>query len=147
MASLRAAAALVALLSVPRSAVALPRVTVAAGSGGAAFLAGGAPFQPRGLNYVRLNGSQFEPPETLPVYHCTFSPLFYNETAVSQAAEGAAAAGYNFVRVFIDTGTPQRGDGVNGPFASATPLSSAYLANVAAFVAAFAALNALWMGR
>jgi hypothetical protein len=43
------------------------------------------------------------------------------------------------VRVFIDPGTPQRGDGVNGPYNSAKPLSSAYLANVAAFVAAFAA--------
>jgi hypothetical protein len=132
--------ALLAALLLP-AALALPRVSVAPGAsgGGATFLAGGAPFRPRGLNYIRLNGTQFVPPATLPVYHSTFSPLHFNATAVAAAAEGAAAAGYNFVRVFIDPGTPQRSDGVNGAFASAQPLSSAYLANFAALVAAFAA--------
>ena len=129
------------LLLLPSLALALPRVSVqrAAPGGAAAFLAGGAPLQLRGLNYIRLNGTQFVPPATLPVYHSTFSPLFYNASAVAAAASGAAAAGYNFVRVFIDPGTPQRSDGVNGPYDSAQPLSSAYLANFAAFVAAFAA--------
>jgi len=57
---------------------------------------------------------------------------------VAAAADGASAAGYTFVRVFIDAGTPQRSDGINGPYASAEPLSRPYLANVAAFVATFA---------
>jgi hypothetical protein len=76
------------LVMLPRAALALPRITVRAGEGGsgAAFLSGGAPFQPRGLNYIRLNGTQFAPPTTLPVYHSTFSPLFYNATAVAAAA-------------------------------------------------------------
>ena len=127
---------LLLLLSLLRAALPLPRVSVGAGG---AFLAGGAPFQPRGLNFVRLNGTQFAPPETLPVYHCTFSPLFFNATAAAIAADGAAAAGLNFVRVFIDAGTPQRADGVNGPWAAEQSLSSEYLANVATFVALFAA--------
>lgn len=122
-----------------RPGLSLPRISVQAGSGGASFLAGDEGFQPRGLNYIRLNGTQFVPPATLPVYHSTFSPLYFNATAVAAAASDAAASGYNFVRVFIDPGTPQRDDGVNGQYSSARPLSSAYLANVAAFVAAFAA--------
>ena len=135
------ALSLITLLALLPAALALPRISVRAGSsgGGATFQQGGAPWQPRGLNYIRLNGTQFAPPNTLPVYHSTFSPLYYNASAVAAAADGAAAAGYNFVRVFIDPGTPQRSDGVNGAFASPQPLSSAYLANVAAFVAAFAA--------
>jgi hypothetical protein len=129
-----------ALLLLPRAAQALPRISVGTGAGGAAtFLADNAPFQPRGTNYIRLNGTQFVPPNTLPVYHSTFSPLFFNATTVAAAADGIAASGYNFVRVFIDPGEPTRADGVNGAYAAAQPLSSAYLANVAAFVAAFAA--------
>lgn len=83
---------LLLLLLLPVSALALARVSVVAGVGGgdAFFAANGARFQPRGLNYVRLNGTQFEPPATLPVYHATFSPLFYNASAVAGAAAGAA---------------------------------------------------------
>ena len=134
------AAVLFALLP---TALALPRISVRAGASGgvATFLAGSAPWQPRGLNYIRLNGTQFAPPNTLPVYHSTFSPLHYNVSAAAAAADGAAAAGYNFVRVFIDPGTPQRSDGVNGPFTSTQPFSTSYIANVAEFVATFAARN------
>ncbi len=131
--------ALAILIMLP-SALSLPRISVSVSAGGeACFFADGAPFQPRGLNYIRLNGTQFEPPQTLPVYHSTFSPVYFNASAIGAAADGAAAAGYNFVRVFIDPGEPQRSDGVNGEYTSTQPLSSAYLANVAAFVAAFAA--------
>ena len=138
--SVRAGSSITLLALLP-TALALPRISVRAGSsgGGATFQQGGVPWQPRGLNYIRLNGTQFAPPATLPVYHSTFSPLYYNASAVAAAAGSAAAAGYNFVRVFIDPGTPQRSDGVNGAYDSAQPLSSAYLANFAAFVAAFAA--------
>jgi hypothetical protein len=37
-----------------------------------------------GSNYIRLNGSQGVPPSLLPVYHSTFSPLFYNATQSAQ---------------------------------------------------------------
>lgn len=116
----------------------LPRVSTSGG----VFLAGGKAWSPRGQNYIRLNGTQG--PHTalpgfkeglLPVYHSTFSPLFFNGTAISAAAADACGAlGYNFFRVFIDEGTTTRGDGVNGDPNGAQVLNEVYMANVAEFV-------------
>eukprot|EP00045_Choanoeca_perplexa_P005560 m.46952 g.46952 ORF g.46952 m.46952 type:complete len:114 (+) comp13185_c1_seq3:60-401(+) len=41
-------------------------------------------FIPSGANYIRLNGSQGNE-QQYPVYHSTFSPLFYNQTQSSLA--------------------------------------------------------------
>lgn len=90
--------------------------------------ADGSPFVPRGADYIRLNGSD----AVAPVYHATFSPLFYNATAVQLAMGDLAAHGYNVVRVFIDSGDWTRTDGVNG--AGPAPLSLAYILNVASFI-------------
>ena len=70
------------------------------------------------MNYIRLNGTQGMGGKagTFPVYHSTFSPVFYagNRTAMAAALADLAGKGFNIVRVFIDTGTGARTDGING---------------------------------
>ena len=93
-------------------------------------------FIPRGVNFIRLNGSiGTGGADSHPVYHSTFSPQFYsgNRTAAAASLADLSSSGYNIARVFIDTGSFTRTDGING--ASKTePLSRAYLANVADFI-------------
>lgn len=140
------------------SSSSLPRVSTAGGH----FLAGGALWVPRGLNYIRLNGSQGMNTDPLPVYHSTFSPLFYDASNATRALASACAdgLGYNFIRVFIDEGTTTRGDGINGLPTGPQVLSDAYMSNVADFVARATSegcytmvtlgdvpQNAYWLGR
>jgi hypothetical protein len=98
--------------------------------------AGGSPFVPRGVNYIRLsdNIGGCTPNSSHPGYHSTFSPKFYagNRTAQGAALDDLAARGYNVLRVFIDPGGWSRFDGINGD--SGEPLSKAYLQNVADFI-------------
>lgn len=68
------------------------------------------------------------------MYHATFSPLLYNASAVRAFTEASAALGYDFVRVFIDPGSFERGDGVNGPPDGPQALSAAYIGNLADFI-------------
>lgn len=53
--------------------------------------------------------------------------------------DAAGAYGFNFVRVFVDSGDWSRSDGVNGPPNGPQALSGAYVANVADFVSTMAA--------
>lgn len=98
--------------------------------------AGGAPFVPRGVNFIRLSaniGGADGPSH--PGYHSTFSPEFYagNRTAYIAALDDLQSHGYNVLRVFIDPGGWTRFDGINGN-SSDQPLSKAYLQNVADFI-------------
>ena len=98
--------------------------------------AGGAPFIPRGVNFIRLSaniGGADGPSH--PGYHSTFSPQFYagNRTAYIAALDALQQHGYNVLRVFIDPGGWTRFDGINGDSAD-QPLSQPYLRNVADFV-------------
>jgi hypothetical protein len=68
----------------------------------------------------------------LPVYHATFSPLHFNSTKYNQVMSHMQSQGYNFVRVFIDGGSNDRFDGVNGD--GSTPLGNKYMDNVADFL-------------
>eukprot|EP00045_Choanoeca_perplexa_P005561 m.46954 g.46954 ORF g.46954 m.46954 type:complete len:324 (+) comp13185_c1_seq4:60-1031(+) len=88
-------------------------------------------FIPSGANYIRLNGSQGNE-QQYPVYHSTFSPLFYNQTQSSLALSAMAARSFNTARVFLDTGALNRFDGINGD--GTTLLSSQYVANIASFL-------------
>eukprot|EP01124_Arcella_intermedia_P003506 TRINITY_DN11938_c0_g1_i1.p1 TRINITY_DN11938_c0_g1~~TRINITY_DN11938_c0_g1_i1.p1 ORF type:complete len:422 (+),score=57.54 TRINITY_DN11938_c0_g1_i1:30-1295(+) len=95
------------------------------------YLGDSTPFLPRGGNYIRLNSTQGDPP-TLPVYHSTFSPLFYNPARIRATLTQLSSQGYNLLRVFIDSGTPGRFDGLNGD--TAAPFSAQYLANLVDFL-------------
>lgn len=99
--------------------------------------AGGAPFIPRGVNYIRLSANigGATPNSSHPGYHSTFSPLFYegNKTAQTAALDDLQSRGYNVLRVFIDPGGWTRFDGINGNSPD-EPLSKAYLKNVANFI-------------
>ena len=126
----------------------LPRLFVCAGGGGCASGSanaqlvrrggGGAPFVPRGVNYIRLSANigGTTPNSSHPGYHSTFSPLYYagNRTAQTAALDDLQSRGYNVLRVFIDPGNWGRFDGINGDNPD-EPLSKAYLRNVADFVA------------
>eukprot|EP01043_Picozoa_sp_COSAG02_P060044 COSAG02_NODE_7767_length_2856_cov_1.846572_2_plen_503_part_00 len=98
--------------------------------------AGGAPFIPRGVNFIRLSaniGGADGPGH--PGYHSTFSPKYYpgNRTAYIAALDDLHSHGYNLLRVFIDPGGWTRFDGINGN-SSDEPLSQAYLKNLADFI-------------
>jgi hypothetical protein len=93
-------------------------------------------FTPRGVNYVRLNASQGSQTPPSPVYHSTFSPKFYegNRTDTQKVFQKLQSLKYNIVRVFIDTGSTTRFDGINGNGTDNAPLSVKYLDNVADFI-------------
>ena len=97
-------------------------------------------FVPRGANYIRLNASQggsgpYDP--TKPVYHSTFSPIYFNATEARNLLFQLQGKGYNIVRVFIDVGAPNRDDGV----VKGNYLSPKYMENVAVFVKIAASLQ------
>jgi len=100
------------------------------------------PVTLRGVDYIRLNGSiggaGGEPFH--PVYHSTFSTKFFNKTECNIALRELGAEKYNIVRVFLDPGTSQRSDGINGPFSN-TGLNGGYVDNLAQFISAAAANN------
>ena len=93
-------------------------------------------FTPRGVNYVRLNASQGSQTPPSPVYHSTFSPKFYEENRIytQKVFQKLQSLKYNIVRVFIDTGSSTRFDGINGNGTDNAPLSAKYLDNVADFI-------------
>ena len=97
-------------------------------------------FVPRGANYIRLNASQggsgpYDP--TKPVYHSTFSPIYFNATEARNLLSRLRRNGYNIVRVFVDVGAPNRDDGV----VKGNYLSPKYMENVAVFVKIAASLQ------
>ena len=97
-------------------------------------------FVPRGANYIRLNASQggsgpYDP--TNPVYHSTFSPIYFNATEARSLLSRLRGNGYNIVRVFVDVGAPNRNDGV----VKGNYLSPKYMENVAVFVDIAASLQ------
>jgi hypothetical protein len=124
------------------SASSLPRLATSVIGGFKHFVQDGSPsaiFFPRGSNYIRLNGSQGPTGPTLPVYHSTFSPHFFNRSMYRDALLSMAALGYNYVRVFVDGGSGFRTDGINGDGSS--PLSDEYVQNLADFVTMAASVN------
>ena len=90
------------------------------------FSLNGKLWTARGHNYIRLN-------LTCPC-HSTFTVGQYNAAEADAALTkmGAGQFGYNWVRVFIDEGTPSRATGINGN--GQTPLNAAYIANIVDFL-------------
>jgi F5/8 type C domain-containing protein/cellulase (glycosyl hydrolase family 5) len=90
----------------------------------------GAPFVPRGVNYVRL-GWQTDawPPYGALFYHNVFRLGQYNPSRVAAALSYMKADGYNTVRVFLE---PLCSDGCIGNPAGG--LRTAYLENVRDFL-------------
>lgn len=89
-----------------------------------------ATFTPRGANFVRL-----QPLAGGGSYHSTFEPGLYDGALAKQALVDMRASGYNFVRVFIDSGSftaPFHGNSANVD--SEEPVRAEYMNNVAAFV-------------
>ena len=83
-------------------------------------------FYPRGANYIRLNFISAG-------HHSTFSPLYYDRQQARSALTNMAGAGYNLVRVFIDSGDSVRTDSVAGINTSdpTTILGARYMDNFA----------------
>ena len=98
------------------------------------FVLNGSLWTARGHNYIRLSGSQGEPPDLLPVFHSTFNVGLYNPTEAEAALTkmGVKGFGYNWVRVFIDEGSTSRSSGINGN--GSAPLNEAYIENLADFL-------------
>lgn len=119
--------------------VPLPRISIQMSGGQASFVSqheNGSfiSFIPRGANYIRLNGSQGVSGRH-PVYHSTFSNVYYkgNRSLAIKRLDELQHFKYNVVRVFIDTGTYHRFDGINGN-ESTLPFNTEYLDNVADFI-------------
>jgi hypothetical protein len=109
------------------AAAPLPRVS----SDGFTFSAGGQPFVPRGLNYIRLAqaAGEAEP------HHSTFEPGSYSAPEADHMLKFMHDHGYNVVRVFIDPGGDQWVHGI-GHNPGEGGLSAAYLSNVEWFIRA-----------
>jgi len=93
-------------------------VRVVDGAGELYDVASQQPFVPRGMNLIRLADGR----------HSTLDVGRFDAAAVTRALDAMAAAGYNTVRVFLDTFP----GGLPGP--GVTPLSDAYLDNVVALL-------------
>ena len=103
------------------------KVHVCTGSSSAAkFCVKDQSFYPRGANYIRLNFISAG-------HHSTFSPLYYDRQQARSALTNMAGAGYNLVRVFIDSGDSVRTDSVAGINTSdpTTILGAKYMDNFA----------------
>jgi hypothetical protein len=108
------------------AAAPLPRVS----SDGFTFRAGGQPFVPRGLNYVRLAQTGPEGP-----FHSVFEPGRYSPTDADHMLQFMQMHGYNVVRVFIDAGGDQYLHGI-GRNPGEGGLNQDYLGNVEWFIRA-----------
>lgn len=115
--------AVVALLSAgsatAQTTTALPRVNVS----GASMVIGSKVFVPRGVNYLRMEGSE---PVTLDVGK--YDPVKAEDMFTSLRVDG-----YNHNRVFIRHGNWVDA-GISGPLMSTTPFNSAYLDNVVDYI-------------
>jgi len=92
---------------------------------GTGFLKFGAPFIPRGTNYVRVGADQ--------VMNKTFTSGYYSHVNASNALAGMANSGYNVVRVLVD----EHDIGASAP----NTLRTDYLSNVADFLQLAKAYN------
>ena len=99
---------------------------VAVENGGFTVRETGAQFFPVGFNYIDLRTN-----EVGTLLHDTFSPNRYDDATVSSNLAEIAAAGFNTVRVFIDSGV-----GTNGVVLTAmdTELSPGYMQSLAGFL-------------
>ncbi|SDU87010.1 cellulase family glycosylhydrolase [Jiangella alkaliphila] len=96
----------------------------------------GAPFEPRGFNYVRLTAM---PSNAANPYHSTFEPGLYDAARADAMLADVTMRGYNTVRVFLDPGNGQDNlmgepHGLGHGDADLSPANAAYLDNVADFV-------------
>src|SRR4051812_35137133 len=105
--------------AVAQTSTALPRVNVS----GASMVVGSKVFVPRGVNYLRMEGSE---PVTLDVGK-------YDPAKAEDMFTSLQVDGYNHNRVFIRHGNWVDA-GISGALASTTPLNPAYLANVADYI-------------
>ena len=87
----------------------------------------GRKFVPRGMNYIVMGLQQNRAGEKF-VSHATLAPGFYIRETAAQALVDMHSAGYNTVRVFIETTTTTSISGVS------VGLSDSYLDNVADFI-------------
>jgi hypothetical protein len=92
----------------------------------------GQKFVPRGMNYVVMGLQQNRADEQF-VSHATFAPGYYNRETAGKALMDMHSAGYNTVRVFIETTTTTSISGTS------VGLSNPYLDNVADFIGLAAA--------
>ena len=99
--------------------------------------ADGTEFTVRGNNYIRLGSIQGKGPNKHADYHSTFNIGLYNASEANLALAHMRSLGYNFARVFIDTGTSERTTGINGN--GSEWASSAYIANLGDFLSMAAA--------
>ncbi len=108
------------------------RVRVVNGIGEFYDTSTGLKFVPRGMNYIVMGSQQNRAGEQL-VSHATFAPGFYNRETAGQALVDMHSAGYNTVRVFVETTTTTSISGTS------VGLSDPYIDNVADFIGLAAA--------
>jgi len=99
---------------------------IAVENGGFTVEATGAQFFPVGFNYIDLRTNDLEH-----VFHDTFNPNRYDDATVSSNLAEIATAGFNTVRVFVDSGVGSESVVLA---AEDTELSAGYMQRVGAFL-------------